>query len=50
MRGERKLMLDGVQIFGCYLSLAIKRIGKDELVSVITNTFAHQALVEYRNR
>lgn len=50
MQGKRKVMLDGVGIFGCYLSLAIKRIGKDELVSVITNTFAQQALVEYRNR
>ena len=39
-----------MKIFECWLSLAIKRLDKGQFVSVITNTFAKQALVEYRNR
>ena len=50
MQGRQKAMIDGVKIFECWLSLAIKRLDKGQFVSVITNTFAKQALVEYRNR
>lgn len=50
MKGKQKLMLDGIHIFDAWLSLAIKRLDEKELVAVVTNTFAKDALVEYRNR
>jgi hypothetical protein len=49
--GERdRCLLDGVKIHGHWVSLAIKRQAKpnDEFLIIMTNTFAHAALDNYR--
>jgi len=51
--GDRKrCLLDGVRIHGHWVSLAVKRQVKsdDEYLIVMTNTFAHCALANYRRR
>lgn len=51
--GERKkCLLDGVEIHGHWVSLAIKRLDSkdDGYLIVMTNTFAHQALDRYQRR
>lgn len=51
--GERKkCLLDGVEIHGHWVSLAIKRLDAkdDEYLIVMTNTFAHRALDNYQRR
>jgi hypothetical protein len=49
---RKKCLLDGVKIHNHWVSLAIKRLNKqdDEHLIVMTNTFAHQALAIYQRR
>lgn len=50
---QQELLMDNVQIAGYYLSAGLKRIkakAAEELLLVVTNSFAHKALQTYQNR